>query len=93
MLFSVEITEAIALQEGVVLALEMRISYVIFESGALSIIQAINEGDLGGELGLIIQSIRDISSSFSWCSFQHLKRDGNKVTHELAKATRNTGVS
>ena len=93
MLFSVEITEAIALQEGVVLALEMRISYVIFESGALSIIQAINEGNLGGELGLIIQSIRDISSSFSWCSFQHLKRDGNRVAHELTKATRNTGVS
>ena len=75
------------------LALEMRISYVIFESGALSIIQAINEGDLGGELGLIIQSIRDISSSFSWCSFQHLKRDGNRVAYELAKAARNTGVS
>ena len=75
------------------LALETGISYVIFEFGALSIIQAINEGDLGGELRLIIQSIKDISSSFNWCSFQHLKRDGNKVAHELAKAARNTGVS
>ena len=75
------------------LALEMGISYIIFEFSALSIIQAINEGDLGGELGLIIQSIKDISSSFNWCSFQHLKRDGNRVAYELAKAARNTGVS
>lgn len=43
----------------------MGISSVIFEFDALSIIQAINEGDHGGEFGHIIQSIRDVSSPFS----------------------------
>jgi len=91
--FSAEITEAMALQEGVLLAAEMGISRAIFETDALSTIQATNEGDLGGELGHIIQNIKDISSSFSWCTFQHLKRSGNRATHELAKAARISGVS
>nr|POE83024.1 hypothetical protein CFP56_42966 [Quercus suber] len=91
--FSLEITKAMALQEGVLLASEMGISHVLVESDALSIIQAILEGDLGGELGHIIQNIKDISSSFSWCSFQRLKRSGNRVAHEIARAAKISGVS
>ena len=56
--FSAEITEAMALQEGVLLASEMGLSHVIVESDALSIIQAIIASDLGGELGHIVQNIR-----------------------------------
>ncbi|KAL0001346.1 hypothetical protein SO802_015127 [Lithocarpus litseifolius] len=63
--FSIEISEALALQEGVLLASELGISHAIVESDALSIIQVITEGDLGGELGHIVQNIKDISSSFS----------------------------
>ena len=91
--FSAEVTEALALQYGVLLALELRISHAIVEFDALSIIQAINEGVLGGELGHIVQNIKDISSSFSWCSFQHLNRSGNRVAHELARAARDSGVT
>ena len=74
-----------ALQEGVLLASEMGLSKVIFESDALSIIQAVNEGNVGGDFKHIIQNIRDLSSSFTWCLFQHLKWNGNKVAHDLAK--------
>ena len=74
------------------LALELGISHVIVEFDALSIIQAINEGVLGGELGHIVQNIKDISSSFSWCSFQHLNRSGNRAARELARAARGSGV-
>ena len=91
--FSAEVTKALALQDGVLLALELGISHVIVESNALSIIQAINEGVLGGELGHIVQNIKDISSSFSWCSFQHLNRSGNRASHELARAARDSGVT
>ena len=90
--FSTEVTEALALLDGVLLALELGIFRVIFESDALSIIQAINESVLGGELGHIVQNIKDISSSFSWCSFQHLNRSGNRTAHELARAARDSGV-
>ena len=91
--FTAEVTKALALQDGVLLALELGISHVIVEFDALSIIQAINEGVLGGELGHIVQNVKDISSSFSWCSFQHLIRSGNRVAHELARAARDSGVS
>ncbi|XP_023905473.1 uncharacterized protein LOC112017233 [Quercus suber] len=91
--FPADIFEAMALQDGVLLALEMGLSKVIFESDALSIIQAINEGNVGGEFGHIIHNIKDLASSFSWCTFQHLKRDGNRVGHDLAKAARMSGVS
>ncbi|XP_075656694.1 uncharacterized protein LOC142626870 [Castanea sativa] len=67
--FSTEITEALALQEGVLLALDLGISHAIVESDALSIIQAINDGELGSDFGHIVQNIKNISSSFSWCSF------------------------
>ncbi|XP_075640610.1 uncharacterized protein LOC142612379 [Castanea sativa] len=88
-----ETTEALALLHGVVLALEMKISHAIFESDALSIIQALNYEDDGGEIGFILQDIRNCSVSFSWCTYQHLKRDGNQVAHELAKAARLSGFS
>ena len=91
--FSVEITEALALQEGVLLASEMGLSKVIFEGDALSIIQAVNEGNVGGDFGHIIQNIRDLSLSFTWCLFQHLNRNGNRVAHDLAKEARWSGVS
>ena len=53
--YSVEISEALAMQDGVLLATEMEVSHAIFESDALSIILAINYGIHGGELGHIIR--------------------------------------
>ena len=41
--FTTEISEAIAVLEGVLLAAKMEVSHVIIESDALSIIQAIND--------------------------------------------------
>ena len=91
--YSAEILEALAMQDGVLLAREMEVSHAIFESDTLSIFQAINGGIHGGELGHIIKNIREVAALFSWCSFKHLKREGNRVTHELAKVARNSGVS
>ncbi|KAK9984941.1 hypothetical protein SO802_034466 [Lithocarpus litseifolius] len=91
--FTAEISEAIAVLEGVLLAAKMEVTHVIFESDALSIIQAINDGVFVGELGHIIQNIWEASFVFSWCSFCHLKREGNRVAHELARVARITDVS
>lgn len=67
--FPVDISEAFAILEGVLLVAEMEVSHTICESDALSIIQAINVGVIGGEFGHNTQNIREVSSSFSWCSF------------------------
>nr|XP_023878292.1 uncharacterized protein LOC111990734 [Quercus suber] len=63
--FSAEISEALAMQEGMLLAAEMDVYHAMFESDALSIIQAINDGFHGGEIGHIIQNIRDVSATFT----------------------------
>ena len=91
--YTVEVTKALALLHGALFALEMEASYAIFESDALSLSQSINSGVVGGEIGHILQNIKSIAFSFSWCSFQHLKREGNRVAHELAKNARVTSVS
>ena len=91
--FIAEISEAVAVLEGVLLVAKMEVTHAIIESDALSIIQAINDGVFGGELGHIIRNITEVSSSFSWCSFHHLKREGNKVAHELARVARITNMS
>ena len=91
--YSAEISEALAMQDGVLLVAEMEVSQAIFESDALSIILAINDGIHGGELGHKIRNIREVVALFSWCSFKHLKREGHRVAHELAKVAGNSGVS
>ena len=91
--FSAETTEALALQEGVLFASVLGISHVLVESDALSVIQGIFGCDTSSEQGHIIQNIKDVSSSFTWCSFQHLKRSGNRATHDLARAASSSGVS
>jgi len=67
--YSTEVTEVLALQQGVRLAIEMNLSQTIFESDALSLVQAINSEEAGGELGHILQEIRNSKISFSSCSF------------------------
>ena len=91
--YTAKITKAVAFLHKVLLASKMKIFHAIFEFDALSIVQALNQGVVGGEIRLILHDIRIFSTSFSWCSFQHLKRDGNRVAHELAKAARLSGTS
>ena len=88
--FSAEVTEAFALLQGVLFASEMQISRAIFESDALSVIQALTLGDLGGEVGHILHDIKS-SSHCSCYSFKQLKRDGNRAAHVLAREAKLSG--
>ncbi|KAL0009243.1 hypothetical protein SO802_010745 [Lithocarpus litseifolius] len=71
--------------KGVLLAQEMELSNVIFEINALSIIQATSQDISGSEMGHLIQGIQLAKASFNCCSFHQLKRDYNRVAHELAQ--------
>ena len=63
-------TEAFALLQGVLFTSEMQISHAIFESDALSVIQALTSGDLGGEVGRILHDIKSSSHSSVVIQFQ-----------------------
>ncbi|KAK9995361.1 hypothetical protein SO802_020047 [Lithocarpus litseifolius] len=89
--FPASIIEAFALLQGVLLAAEMGSTKAIFESDALDLIQAVNSNENGGVRGHILQDIRSSALVFNWSFFQHLKRDGNRAAHELARDAKLTG--
>jgi len=78
-------TKLFAMEQGVLLAQEMTLPNVIFEFDAISVIQAVSQDLNGGAMGHLIQGIQLAKSSFSCCSFHHVKRDYNMATHELAQ--------
>ena len=88
-----EITEAYALLHGVLFASEMQVHQALFESDALSIILDLTSEVSGSVFGHILEDIRAASSSFSFCSFHHLKRDGNRAAHSLAQEAKSSGQS
>lgn len=79
------VTEAFGLHQGVHFAAEMGTSKAIFKFDALAFTQALNSNESGGELGHILQDIRSLAHVFNWSSFKHLKREGNRAAHELAR--------
>ena len=79
--------------QGVLFAAEIGLTKDIFESDALALIHAVNSNENGGVHGHILQDIRSSALVFNWSTFQHLKMDGNKATHELARDAKLTSHS
>lgn len=86
-------TELFAMEQGVLLAQEMNLSNVIFEFDAISVIRAVSQALNGGLMGHLIQGIQLARSSFSCCSFQHVKRDCNRAAHKLTQFAKCNHVS
>ena len=79
--------------QGILLARQMLLTQVILESDLLSVVDAISSNSPHGDLQPIVQGILLLSSSFDFWKVKHLKRDYNKVAHELAKLARETRMS
>ena len=86
--FAADQVEALALEQGILLAQEMHLPRVILECDALAVVQALNDNSTGGELGRILQGILLVCDSFEFCIFKHVSRDFNVVAHELAQLAR-----
>ena len=82
--------ESIAIAIGFLIDQELKVSKVIVESNALSIIQSVNAKDTAGALGHIFQRILNPLHSFSSWKFQHLKREHNRAAHDLAALARSS---
>ena len=77
--------ETIAIEKGVLLAKEMGLQQILLETYALTVAQSLAAGDKGGCLGHFIQGISENLRSFTVWQINHLRRDCNKVVHELAQ--------
>lgn len=89
--YQAESVEAIALEQGILFALEMNISRAAFEFDALTIVESLNAKETGGPLGHILHGILGLLSSFTSWTLWHLKRDHNRAAHDLAQLSRTTG--
>ena len=86
--YTAEVTEAFAIEEGVVLACELKLSNVILESDSTVVVQALVSKSGCGDIGPIVQGAHAMLGSFSSWTTRHLKRDYNRAAQDLAKVTR-----
>ena len=87
-----EEVEAIAVENGVLLALEINLMDVIVQSYSLFVVQSVQK-EIYGALGHIIQGTFSAFSVFRSWKIQHLKRESNRATHEFAQLARTSKVS
>ena len=85
--------ETIAIEKGVLLAKEIGLQEILLETDALTVAQSLAAGDKGGCLDHFIQGISENLRSFTVWQINHLKRDCNKVAHELAQFAKRNGTN
>ena len=72
--FTAEVTEALAVKEGVRLAKELELPQVIIESDSVVVVEAICSGNCNGVLGSLVQGSLELLRSFKSWKVKHLKR-------------------
>ncbi|KAL0009931.1 hypothetical protein SO802_005039 [Lithocarpus litseifolius] len=92
-LYDVETAEALALESGILLASKLMIHQVIIESESLAVVQAVNSRSFHGTIGPIIQGALSLLNQFGSWKAPHLKRDYNKVAHELAQYAKKSATT
>ena len=82
---TVELAEALAARRAVGSALELSLFSVEIEGDCARVISALNALKSCNTLfGHVTDECRRVSTSLRFCKFQHVKREGNRLTHALA---------
>ena len=83
---SMVMVEALAASRAISFARETSILRVVVEGNSLQVIKAINSTKPSKtSYGHIIDEIKLLSSSLPCCSFVHIRCEGNKLAHALAR--------
>ena len=88
--FAVEETEAIAMEQGIVLAKELGLNQIILEGDSMQTIQAICSKDVWGVAGHIIHGILQGMNGFNYAEVRYICRNSNKIAHELAQQAKSS---
>ena len=71
----------------------MGLAQIIIETDALSVIQSIAANEFDGDTGHLNLGIIGLLKSFRSWELKHLKRDYNRVAHELAQSAKRNEAS
>ena len=91
--YSVEETEAAAMEQGCVLAIKLGLERVILESDSLLTVQAVEANDVRGAVGHFVKGIVQSFCNFQESKIRHINRTSNKIAHELAQLARRSSES
>ena len=82
----VDAAEALACSRAVAFARELSLFSVIVEGDSIMVVQAVtNKRENLTLFGHVFKEIHGSCSSFTRISFQHVRREGNKLAHALAQ--------
>ncbi|XP_021728488.1 uncharacterized protein LOC110695581 [Chenopodium quinoa] len=85
-----DVAEAMALRHALVITMESGFLKVCLETDNLKLFHNLRKGSVDQTaFGLIIKDILLLASSCHVCTYAFVKREGNKVTHSLAKLSCN----
>ena len=83
---SVEMVEILAARGALCFAKDLGFNKLIMEGDSEIIIKALSSNGLfASSFGHIVQDIKMVSSSLGSVLFNHTRRQGNRVAHELAR--------
>ena len=78
--------EALAALKAVTLACDLGFRNAILEGDSLDLIKALKSTeDCLSPTGLLVDDVKRVASSFEQLVFSHVKKNGNRVAHSLAK--------
>ncbi|XP_057432718.1 uncharacterized protein LOC130725516 [Lotus japonicus] len=77
-------SEALALRDGMILAGNLGITMMVFESDCLTLIDACKKKKFVGEICNIVLDILSLGRNFDHCEFSWTPREGNKIAHLVA---------
>ena len=82
--YDAEVTEALAVEEGILLAKEMELLQIVVEFDSVVVVKAINANNCNGDIGPVIQGTLDLLQHFMSWKVRHLKRVFNRAAHDLS---------
>lgn len=79
------IAEGLALREALAIAVNLRMSKVLFESDCLELVAACRKEYKRGVIANIVQDILFMAGKLEWVGFTWTAKGGNTVAHHVAK--------
>ena len=84
--YNPEEVEVLAALKAVSFALELGFRSAILEGESLGLIKALKSAECSlSPTGLLIDDVKRVANSFVHLLYSHVKRNGNRIAHSLAK--------